>query len=298
MITVFTPTYNRGYVLKKCYESLCSQTNLDFEWLIVDDGSTDDTEDLVNSWKKDNKISIIYIKQLNGGKHVAHNTAVKYCKTNIFVCVDSDDYLTDDAIEIIYNNWEKIKNHESMAGIVALKGFSKAHVVGTRMPIGLKKSSLFDLYDKHKFKGDTILIFKTKILKEHLFPTFKDERFVTEATVYDRISQNYEMLLVDKILYLCEYLNDGYSNNLIKVHRNNPKGYMYFLSQRVEYATSFREKYKASAYYVAGIFRIGRLRYLKSCKYKVISMIALPKALVIFVKPFIKTFFIKYKLLK
>lgn len=289
LVTVFTPTYNREYILDKCYKSLCSQLNKNFQWLIVDDGSVDHTEKLINYWIQENKISIKYIKQINGGKHLAHNTAITACRTEIFVCVDSDDYLTEDAVDEIYRNWEYVKSDNNLAGIIALKGFSKMQPVRTRMPRDVKKSSIFDLYDKHNFKGDTMLIFKTSILKEYLFPIFEGEKFVTEATIYDKISQKYSMLLVDKILYLCEYLSDGYSQNLLSVHKSNPKGYMFYLSQRVEYANDFKSRYKASSHYIAGCIRIGKLNYLKFCKYKFISTIAFPKSIIIYVKPFIKS---------
>lgn len=296
-ITIFTPTYNRGYILSRCYDSLCNQTNKEFQWLIVDDGSTDNTEVIVNSWIKESKISIKYIKQSNGGKHVAHNTAVNACGTEIFVCVDSDDFLVEDAIDVIYGNWEQVENDDDLAGIIALKGFSKTKVVGKRMPNGIIKTSIFELYDKYKFKGDTILIFKTNILKHYLFPVFENEKFVTEAAIYDIISQNYKMILVDKILYLCEYLNDGYSKNLLSVHRKNTKGYMFYLSQRVEFANNLYSKYRACAYYVSGCIRVRRLNYLRSCKYRFLCIIALPKAVMIFVKPFIKSWLLKTKIM-
>uniref|UniRef100_UPI002175FEAF glycosyltransferase family 2 protein n=1 Tax=Bacillus thuringiensis TaxID=1428 RepID=UPI002175FEAF len=200
-LTIFTPTYNRGYLIQRCYESLCRQSNKNFVWLIVDDGSTDNTEQIINSFIKEKKIKIIYFKQKNSGKQVAHNTGVLMCTTKIFVCVDSDDYLSDNAVQLIYDTWDKIESDRKLAGIIALKGNNFSEVVGTEMPKNIEKSSIFNLYEKHKFKGDAMLVFKTDILKKHLFPVFEGEKFITEAVVYDQISQKYEMKLLNEVLY-------------------------------------------------------------------------------------------------
>lgn len=109
-LTIFTPTYNRSNLLLHLYKSLCEQINKDFLWLIIDDGSKDNTKELVDTWKKENKIKIQYIYQKNSGKHVAHNKAVELCNTELFVCVDSDDILTNNAVEIIINYWENDRN--------------------------------------------------------------------------------------------------------------------------------------------------------------------------------------------
>lgn len=297
-LTIFTPTYNRGYIIKNCYESLCSQTNKNFVWLIVDDGSTDNTEKLVETWKKERKISIIYKKQKNAGKHVAHNTGVMNCNTEMFVCVDSDDYLTENAVEIIYEHWKKIESNYSLAGMIGLKGYANGKLTGTRMPQDIGKCKISDLYQKYSFKGETIIVFRTEILKENLFPVFDGERFVTEAVVYDKIDQEHEVLLIDHLLYICEYLDDGYSRNILKVHRESPKGYIYFLTQRVGYAKTLSDRYTAIAYYLAGCWKVKYKKPIKASDNKLLCVIAFPKAFIIFMKPFIKNILIKYGVFK
>ena len=297
-ITIFTPTYNRGYIIRKCYESLCRQSNKNFLWLIVDDGSTDNTEDIVNSFINEGIIQIIYRKQRNSGKHIAHNTGVLMCETEMFVCVDSDDYLSDNAVEIIHEEWARVKTDNSLAGIIALRGENIQQSIGTRMPHNIERSSILNLYEKYKFKGDTILIFKTDILKKHLFPVFEGEKFVTEAVIYDQISQEYDMKLVNEILYLCEYLDDGYSKNILSVHKKNPKGYMFYLTQKVENAKGFKDKYKAVAYYVSGCLGMKSIFYYKNCDYKFLKIIAIPKGILIYIKPIIKSILVKYRLVK
>ncbi|PGT76796.1 glycosyltransferase family A protein [Priestia megaterium] len=297
-LTIFTPTYNRGYIIKNCYESLCQQTNKDFYWLIVDDGSTDNTEELVESWKRENKLNITYIKQENSGKHVAHNTGVLNCKTDVFVCVDSDDYLTEDAVSVIYNQWEKINSNHSLAGMIALKGYANGKPTGTRMPSGINQCKMFDLYQKYGFKGDAIIILRTEVLRKNLFPVFDGEKFVTEAVVYDKIDQEYEVLLVDRLLYICDYLEDGYSRNILKVHRASPKGYMFFLSERINYAKSLTDRYKAISYFLAGRWRVKHKQPIEYLDYKILYLLAIPKAIIIFIKPIIKNLLIKFGVFK
>lgn len=298
VITVFTPTYNRGYIINKCYDSLCRQTNNNFEWLIVDDGSTDDTESIVNEWIKENKIKIRYVKQKNAGKYIAHNRGVLECNTGIFVCVDSDDYLTDDAIEKIYKQWGNVKDNEKLAGILGRRGYSVSERIGNEMPKDLKTCSIFDLYDKHGFKGDTILVFKTDVLKENLFPEIEGEKFVTEAVIYDKISINYDMYLYDEILYIGGYLPDGYSKNIDRMHRNNPKGYLLFLRQRIDFAKNEAERQKAYAYYIAGCMTIGQTGAIKELDDKSTARKAMPRAYKIYIKPKIKRVLVKLKIMK
>lgn len=297
-ITVFTPTYNREYVLFQCYNSLCRQTNKNFEWLIVDDGSTDKTENTIQKWIAENKISIKYIKQKNSGKHIAHNTGVHSCDTDIFVCVDSDDYLVDNAIQVILENWDTVEDNNKIAGIIGLRGSSLTEPLGTRMPPNIKKCSINDLYYKYRFKGDTVLAFKTEILKKYLFPSFEGEKFVTEAVIYDQISQNYEMTLLDNILYICRYLPDGYSMNFLKLHKRNPEGYKYYLRQRIDFANSIKAKINGYSNYVAGCWRVGhRAEKIKEYN-KLLYLTSLPYALYIHIKFNLKNKLIKLGVLK
>ena len=280
IITVFTPTYNRAYTLGRCYESLKRQTNQNFVWLIVDDGSTDNTKELAESWQKENKIAIKYHSQENGGKHIAHNTGVKLTETELFVCVDSDDYLTDDAIELCTRHWQEV-NAANLAGIVALKGYSNDKPTGTLMPSGVTQSTIYDLYNSHGFTGDAMLVFKTKVLKKHLFPVIAGEKFFPEAYIYDRIDQEYQMSLLDKVLYICEYLEDGYSSNYQRVFKNNPKAYAAYHAQRLNLASHLRVRYKSAILYSVASMLSGNKRFISEAPRKVLTVLSLPLALVV-----------------
>ena len=146
-LTIFTPAYNRGYIIKKCYDSLCRQTCKDFVWLVIDDGSTDNTAELIKEWQKnDNDFEIRYIYKENGGMHTAHNTAYENIDTELNVCIDSDDYITDDAVEKIINFWQN-NGSDKYAGIIALDVYqSNGNVIGKELP-NKKSTTLTGYYN-------------------------------------------------------------------------------------------------------------------------------------------------------
>ena len=280
-LTIFTPTYNRGYILPKLYESLIKQTNKNFIWLIVDDGSYDNTKGLVNKWIKENIINIEYIKQENQGKHIAHNTGVDNCKTELFFCVDSDDYLLENAVEDIYSDYYKIED-KNIAGIVSIRMTKEKKPIGTDMPINIKYSSLSDLYEKYKFKGDTALVFKTDILKMYKFPNINGEKFVGEEYIYCQIDEIYQLLISDSKYYICEYLDDGYTTNMFKLIANNPKGYMELKNMKLKTSTRFNIKYKSASLYVVGSWLSKEKNIIKKSNNKLITIISYPLAILVY----------------
>lgn len=223
IITVFTPTYNRAYCLPKLYKSLCEQTSKDFLWLVVDDGSTDNTKELIKNYIDEGSIHIEYHWQKNGGKHVAHNYGVELCSTELFVCVDSDDALTPNAVQKVVSDY---KNHidNNILGMYYRRVLSNGTNVAKPYPVGLDRVGITDLYHKYNFSGDTMIVFVTKKIKDYSFPVFSDERFVSEVVFYSRLNQIAPMLLFEDGLYVCEYLPDGYTSNTDKLMIKNPKG--------------------------------------------------------------------------
>ncbi|MCI9147028.1 MAG: glycosyltransferase family 2 protein [Hungatella sp.] len=248
MLTVFTPTYNRAYTLSRAYEALCRQTCQNFLWLIVDDGSTDDTESLVKTWIQEGKISIQYHKQLNHGKMYAHNRGVELCHTELFVCIDSDDYLVQDAVENILNEWKSLENKEHIAGIVAYKGKDSSHTLSDGVFPTTEPSTLQELYE-NGFTGDAALVHRTDILSLYPFPEFEGETFIPEAVSYDRIDRHCPLHVFPKILVICEYLNDGLTQAIDALRKNNPKGWLLYYQQRIKYSrfSVLRYKYIAHA---------------------------------------------------
>lgn len=281
ILTIFTPTYNRAYILPKLYESLIKQTNKNFIWLIVDDGSDDNTKGLVNKWIKESIINIEYIKQENQGKHIAHNTGVDNCKTELFFCVDSDDYLLENAVEDIYHDYCNIQDR-NIAGIVAIKMTKDRKPIGTNMPVHIEYSSLSDLYEKYKFKGDTALVFKTGILKKYKFPKINGEKFVGEEYIYCQIDEKYKLFISNSKYYICEYLDDGYTTNIFKLIANNPRGYMELKKIKLKLTKNLKYKYRTAALYVVGCWLSNEKRIIESSPCKFITITSIPLAFVIY----------------
>lgn len=233
-VTVFTPTYNRAYTLCKLYDSLKRQTRYDFEWLIVDDGSIDDTERIIGQWlKEDLPFSIQYYKKENGGKHRAINYALNKARGELFFVVDSDDFLSDIAIETIVQiyNTLPLKSGVKYAGIAGGKGYYNGKMVGTSFE-GKYLDCLSVERAKYGISGDKAEVFITSVLQEYPFPEFKGEKFVTEAAVWDRLSlDGYYLRYFNEIIYLCEYLEDGLTQQGLDLYYKNPQGYGYYLRQ-------------------------------------------------------------------
>lgn len=248
-LTIFTPTYNRGYILPKLYESLCKESTDDFIWLIVDDGSSDNTQELVEGWQLEGKVEIIYHKQDNGGKMRAHNKGVELCSTPLFFCIDSDDQIVEGAVLKIVTIYQTVHDDTFLSGIVAKRLIANMVVSQSFPP--KTRSTLHDIY-KAGFKGDTSLVFKTSVLREFPFPEIEGEKFVTEGYVYDQIDQKYELLIMDEFLIRCEYQEDGYTVNANSLFLKYPKGWALFFAQYYQYyAKSLRDKVKYMGYYIS-----------------------------------------------
>lgn len=229
-ITVFTPTFNRAKLLSKLYNSLLNQTFKDFEWLIVDDGSTDNTKDVVEEFISENKIYIKYLYKENGGKHRAINKGIDNAEGKLFFIVDSDDYLTYDALETI-NKYEKKINSNDIAGVCGLRGKNEEILIGTTF-VG----SELDIYNydrkKYKISGDKAEAYYTQVLKKYKFPEYDGEKFINESLVWNKIAiDGYKLKYFNKIIYLCDYLDDGLTKNMDKILENNPIGFREYIDQ-------------------------------------------------------------------
>lgn len=224
IITVFTATYNRSNLLQRLFVSLKEQTNKNFEWVIVDDGSTDETFTIIEKIQKEANFRVIYKKQENQGKHIAINTGVALANGQYFFIVDSDDRLPKDAIAIVFKKLRFIKENSNVAGIVGLKCYFNKKTVGFHP---LKEDKICDFFDyryTYKVQGDRAEVLKTSIFKKYPFPKFGNEKFVPESIVWNRIAKDYKMLFFNENIYECEYLEDGLSAQSVRLRRQNPKG--------------------------------------------------------------------------
>lgn len=237
-ITVFTPAYNRGYIIEKLYRSLQNQTFRNFEWMIIDDGSSDNTSEKIQSFIQDNNdFPIIFEKVENGGKHRAINLGVQKARGELFFIVDSDDHLTNTSLEIVDQVEKTIPKDQkkNYAGICGERGYSENEIMGTTF-----KGNVIDITSLERMQygitGDKAEVFYTKVLKQYPFPEFEGEKFLTECIVWDRIaSAGYKLRYFNKIIYICDYLPDGLTMNSEKMFFTSPKGYGLFLYQEKLY---------------------------------------------------------------
>lgn len=252
-ISVFTPTYNRISLLKRLYKSLIKQTSLDFEWVVVDDASTDGTEAWFDSVVTYAPFHIDYKKVSHGGKHRAINTGVKLAKGDYFFIVDSDDYLPKTAIETIYNWLNDVKDKDYLAGVSGIRIDSAGNVIG-ESPLVANDSfiecSNLERYRSH-LNGDKAEIYRTNLLKRYPFPEFKDEYFVTERLIWDRIANDgFKIRWYNSPIYICEYQASGLTNsgaNSLRGNLNNYCGFLEYVKQSLsimeplEAVTVFRQ---------------------------------------------------------
>lgn len=253
-IAVFTPTFNRAYKLTDLYKSLLRQTNKDFVWLVVDDGSTDDTKQLINSYINEKLINIRFVRRENGGKQRAHNTALSNCYEELFFTVDSDDYLVDSAIQQVIDAWTPLKTKKNIAGMIALCGENDNKPLNTYLPRGLKTTKIYDLYSKYHFAGDATLIYRTSILKQYPYDVADGEKFIAESFVYLQIDEKYDLSTLNSVLMIRKYLPDGYTKSARTVARLNPKGYMKIKKMYMERATTHRDAIESTTLYLVGAY--------------------------------------------
>ena len=225
MITVFTPTYNRKNTLALLYKSLLNQKYKDFEWLIIDDGSTDDTKEYITSLIKEKKIKINYHYKENAGKMSAVNMAHKLAKGECFITIDSDDELAPNILDDLVKDYDKIKDDNTLAGIVYLAAYKN----NLKEPIGsfLPKDIICkytDLKIKYNVTGDKPTLWKTSVLKEYFFPIIKGEKFIPDLYLMMQISKKYNIITKNKIVMLVEYQSSGLTNNYFNLVKNNPIG--------------------------------------------------------------------------
>lgn len=250
MITVFTPTYNRAHLLPRLYESLCRQTSRDFEWVIVDDGSQDNTKEIVSELlSKDIDFRIRYIFKDNGGKHTAINRGVKDAKGELFLILDSDDSLPQNAVADIIEQYQDVSKDPYICGVSGLMAHHNGILIGTGYPNECKIASSIEQRYKYGVKGDLIEVFKTSILREFSFPEIKTEKFCTEDIVLNRISVKYKMKCFNKIVYYRDYIDGGLTDNIVKIRMNSPIATTTYYSELITYDIPLVQLLKAAINY-------------------------------------------------
>lgn len=246
MITVFTPTYNRAYILPILYESLVNQSFKNFEWIIVDDGSTDTTKELVESFLSEKNIKIRYFLQENQGKHVAINNGAELAEGDLFFIVDSDDYLAQNALEILYARYLAIKENPKIAGIFINYTNKNPKVTHDTFNLRLPKEgiicTLTELNHQFQIRGEFATAIKTEIQKAYPYPIFEGEKFCRESLVYRRIGKKYNFLFVSDEIYFADYLEDGLTAKSWKLLKQSPKGAALLFKEQAKENIPTKEK--------------------------------------------------------
>lgn len=241
LFTIFTPSYNRAYTLPRLYESLKNQTNKNFIWLIVDDGSIDETKSLVQKFINENIIEIQYIFQTNKGKHIAINNGLKHTKTDFFCVIDSDDYLVENALQEMQLLSGKTRDKNQIAGFTFIRFSEKTNFDKNQYG---KKEWLSSGRIKYEWEypGEMTFCLKTNIHQQFYFPEFAGEKFCPESLVIRRIERRYDILATDKVLALGDYLEDGLTKNYYQLLLKNPKAALLNIQERFQDQLSKEEK--------------------------------------------------------
>lgn len=275
-LTIFTPAYNRAHTLPRTYASLLAQKSRDFVWLIIDDGSTDGTEDLVRGWmNSDNGFEIRYIRKENGGMHTAHNTAYENIDTELNVCIDSDDALAENAVEIILSEWKRVKS-TGVAGLIGLDADFSGNIIGTRFPDGVTETTLSGFYASGG-SGDKKLVYRTDIITSvPPYPVFDGEKYVALAYKYLLVDQKYKMAAINRVLCSVEYQPDGSSNSMWRQYLANPRGFAFWRKVCMTYPTSRNRLFVDCVHYCSSSVIAKNRNYIKESPRKFLTVLCTP----------------------
>lgn len=276
LLTVFTPAYNRAHTLPRTYESLCAQDCKDFQWLIVDDGSSDQTADLVREWQtRENGFEIRYIYKENGGMHTAHNTAYENIQTELNVCIDSDDKMAPGAVRKIKEIWEKIRG-DGYGGIIALDADFGGKVIGKGFPKGMTDTTLGGYYAGGG-AGDKKLIYRTDVIKSvPPYPVFPGEKYVGLVYKYTLVDQNYKMYVLDEIVCEVEYQADGSTGTMWQQYLKNPKGFAFLRKTAMQYPTGKKRLLMDCIHYCSSSQIAKNKNYIRESPRKVLTVLCTP----------------------
>lgn len=251
MLTILTPAYNRANLLLKLLDSLKKQTDKNFCWLIIDDGSTDNTEDLCRQIISDNKLmDIVYQKKENGGKHTALNYSHKFLKDGILIIVDSDDYLTSDAVETINKDWLQYADIEIICGLSYLKGDINGNYIYDKFPNDYYVSNHVDYRINNKIIGDKAEVLRVDIFKKYPLPVFENEKFIGESLLWTKVGFEYQTVYINKTIYICEYLEGGLSKSGRALRVKCPQGGMAYAKLHLDKKIKLQIRFKMMILYI------------------------------------------------
>ena len=282
LLTIITPTYNRAHTLPRCFESLLRQTCNDFEWIVVDDGSTDETQEVIAGFCTD-RFPIIKVWKENGGKHTALNAAHSYVHGDYVLILDSDDYLTETAVEEVLYAWKRYKKDNNVGVLTFLRGTTDREPVCTVQDYE-KPVDILRYHRQCRISGDCCEVVRTRLLKEYPFPVFEGERFVAECALWNRIGSHYKCVYINSVIYICEYLEGGLTRSGRAMRIKNPNGGMFTSNIRMDRKNYLSQRLKYGVLYTCyGCFaHIGFTEQLKRTDYPMLAAICYPIGLLMY----------------
>lgn len=239
-LSILTATYNRAKFLEKLYKSILDNietSNLKVEWIIINDGSTDNTEEVIEKFVLENKIEIKYLYQENSGKMSAINRGMEEVRGELVVDCDSDDFFAINAFKVIEQNYLKLLENERLYALCFLKQDFEGNISGRKFDIKYTESTMFDLYFKQDIQGEKILVFNTKIRKKFKHELEQNEKFITEARMYHKMDEKYNILCINEVVEIGEYREDGYTKNIIDTFKKYPNGYFKYFNEILKRGT-------------------------------------------------------------
>lgn len=275
-LTIFTPAYNRAHTLPRTYESLLAQDCKDFVWLVIDDGSQDNTAELIHGWQaQENGFEIQYIYKENGGMHTAHNTAYEHITTELNTCIDSDDKLAPGAVSKIKTAWESVRN-KGYAGLIALDADFAGNIIGKGFPADLKETTLGGYYAGGG-SGDKKLIYRTDVINSvPPYPVFEGEKYVGLVYKYTLIDQRYKLSVLDEVVCEVEYQTDGSTSTMWRQYLNNPRGFAFLRKTAMQYPTSTKRLVLDCIHYCSSSQISRNKEYIKESPRKLLTVLCTP----------------------
>ena len=283
-LTVFTPTYNRAHLLPRLYESLLRQTCQDFAWLVVDDGSTDGTRELVAGWQAEGRIQVQYEYKANGGMHTAHNRAYELIQTELNVCIDSDDWMPDDAVERILSVWALHRANSDVVGLIGLDVDSTGQTVGSVLPVDGTHARFNEIYQKYRCSGDKKLVYRNSVTADApRFPEFSHEKLVPLSWLYMQLDQQGLLVTMNEPLIVVEYQPDGSSANVIKQYFQSPRGFRALREVNIRFAANYWFRLKNIIHFGFSSMAAGDWAFLAASPTPVTSLVTFPASLALYV---------------
>ena len=275
-LTIFTPVYNRAHTICRTYKSLCRQTCMDFEWLVVDDGSTDNIHQLVEGWMRiDNGFNIKYVYKENGGLHTGYNKAIEIIQTELCVCIDSDDFMPDDAVAKIVKTW-KSKGTNDVAGIIGLDFLIDGTSLGSKFP-EIEKCHYYNLVFCYHHTEDVKFVTRTNLLKKVApQPTYNGEKNFNPTYMYDQLDLQYEWILLNENICIVDYQQDGMANGLYKQYLNSPNSFAARRIQNFRIPAPISFYIKQYIHLASSAIISNNYSWLTKAPYPILSLLALP----------------------